>query len=84
MANNYLFTVGAIGAAGFFFEAAMFSLIDFPGFVFCNEGSKDLYSPSISLAYLGLTNSGITPPVLSRLSQYSGILKTRVLVFPGK
>jgi hypothetical protein len=37
-----------------------------------------------ALAYLGLTNSGITPPVLSRLSQYSGILKTRVLVLPGK
>jgi hypothetical protein len=37
-----------------------------------------------AFAYLGFTNSGITPPVLSRLLQYSGILNTRVLVFPGK
>jgi hypothetical protein len=37
-----------------------------------------------SSAYLGLTNSGITPFVFSRFSTYSANLKTRVLVFPGK
>jgi hypothetical protein len=37
-----------------------------------------------AFAYLGLTNSGITPLDFSRVTTYSGILKTRVLVFPGK
>jgi hypothetical protein len=37
-----------------------------------------------SSAYLGLTNSGMTPLVLSRLATYSASLKTRVLVLPGK
>jgi hypothetical protein len=44
----------------------------------------DLKMVFSEFAYFGLTNSGITPPVLSRLSQYSGILKTRVFVLPGK
>lgn len=37
-----------------------------------------------AFAYFGFTNSGITPPVLVKFSTYSGILNTKVFVFPGK
>lgn len=44
----------------------------------------DLKTVRSGLAYFGLTNSGITPAVFVRFLTYSGILYTRVFVFPGK
>jgi len=44
----------------------------------------DLKTVFSALPYFGFTNSGITPPVLVKLEKYSGSLKTRVFVFPGK